>query len=328
MDPEQTPVKTKAYFKQQWQQQETAQGSRGPGRSIPRRRRPLESRRRTSKSPRPQRLQLPPCYVRLERMVTKPVSRPVVAVRPIPRPAMAPGQTSGEAQPRLRPATPPAQRPLVEPLVRRPTAPIQDTIVLSSDSEGPPTQTRPYRLLPRRPPTPPLEVIQIVELSSDEEVLPNSLPRPFRFVPSNPPTPPPEVSPAQSSDESSAEELGVMGPAPAVSTSPRYVDSTASETEMPTSRRNPRLTATRVPTPPPARLSSAIVVPTPPLQRNYAYNCQERLPDEVQPALQRHIRVALAFHVPHRQYKKVVEICGRRYRIMVNRQGKVFVMPR
>ncbi|XP_059216079.1 uncharacterized protein LOC131994028 [Stomoxys calcitrans] len=293
MNPEQTPLRTKAYYKQQGQLQATERGSKDSGQSSSRRKHPTKSRRRPSETKKTPKVQLPPCYVMLERMVVEPVRRPVVAVQPMRRPTTPTVVNRVAEQPARRP-TAPSARDLVAPrLVRIPAVPpVIDTIVLSSDSEEPSTP-----------------------------------PRPFRFAPSNPATPSPTVS-LIISDDSDAESIGVVAPRSANSTSPRYAESTASDTEILVPRENPRLTATRVPTPPPARLSSAIVVPTPPLQRNYAYNCQERLPDEVQPALQRHIRVALAFHVPHRQYKKVVEICGRRYRIMVNRQGKVFVMPR
>ncbi|XP_073841503.1 uncharacterized protein [Musca autumnalis] len=76
-----------------------------------------------------------------------------------------------------------------------------------------------------------------------------------------------------------------------------------------------------------ARLRSVVVIPD---VRDswYPFASREEFPRVVQQELQRHIRRGVALRVPHKQHKQVVQVCGRRYRILVNRQGRVFVTAR
>lgn len=102
-----------------------------------------------------------------------------------------------------------------------------------------------------------------------------------------------------------------------LSTSPRYADWTESEAEESGSSSDGD----------PRRMRSVVVVPD---GRNSwcRFSCREEFSSEVQVGLQRHIRMGMALRVPRKQYKRIVEVCGRSYRLLINRQGKVFVKSR
>ncbi|XP_075156649.1 uncharacterized protein LOC142229936 [Haematobia irritans] len=177
-----------------------------------------------------------------------------------------------------------------------------------------------------RPPSEekPMEVI-VLSSDSEPEATSATTHPPIRRPSSIPATPSPIVSPCHDADH--------------ISTPPRnwsgfkaytLVDQSDTDEEVPQTRQNPRLVATReTEETVPRRIASAVVVPSreevelaPVPSESY-----EPLPEEIKRGLQPYLRAGVRLRVPGKQYKRVVLVGNRYLRILINRQGKAFIRP-
>lgn len=75
------------------------------------------------------------------------------------------------------------------------------------------------------------------------------------------------------------------------------------------------------------RLKSVVVIPKA-AEKRVEFVCARALSPDTDRELQPHLEAALALHRPGNQYKRVVEVRGKRLRILVGRKGNVTVIPR
>ncbi|XP_073819413.1 uncharacterized protein [Musca autumnalis] len=88
-----TPLKTKAYYKQQWQDHlDTTSQRSGTSKTKSRSKKHRRSARKETAA---KLATMRPCYVRLEQMTRKPKQRPVAAVQPMQAPSIGPAQPPG-----------------------------------------------------------------------------------------------------------------------------------------------------------------------------------------------------------------------------------------
>lgn len=180
----------------------------------------------------------------------------------------------------------------------------------------------------RRPKVPLPDVVTIV-ISSDEEE-PTTPPRKVAPPQSNPVTPSPTVSGLAMSEESMDGLPITPGRNLVLATSPRYASSSAESTPS-APRNNARLDATRDEDPifvENRSVHSAVVIPPTDTEALINFECREDLSTAVRRELQPHLRAGLAKHRPTKQYKRVVEAAGRKFRILIGRRGHIVVMPR
>ncbi|XP_058975868.1 uncharacterized protein LOC105262514 [Musca domestica] len=196
-----------------------------------------------------------------------------------------------------------------------------------------PSQKKMRRDVPSSSPV----VVETIVISSDDE-LPSTPPRRPPVVHDYPVTPPPTVSPMAAGDT-----IPDLPPTPGrtlfmtmefppatvrnvgLDLSPRYAPDSDSETECYQPHINRRLEQVRSPKPP--TVSSVVVVPVTSEKsvEDIQFECREMLPEEIRSELQPCLRDALRRWILHHQHKRVFTIGGKKLRVHVNRQGKIFV---
>lgn len=199
-----------------------------------------------------------------------------------------------------------------------------------------PTEKKSSRAKKRQLPS--LKVVETIVISSDDEE-PCTPPRRAPQPQDHPVTPPPTVSPLSpwfdlTNELPPTPGRGILNlglpPTPGRSifnpTSPRYASDSESEPRTP--RKNIRLENCRSPCRP--VLPSAIVVPSPPASSDgeIPFLCREMLSEEVKRGLQSCIKEALRRHSPPQPYKRIFTIVGQKFRVLINRQGKIIVTKR
>ncbi|XP_073831445.1 uncharacterized protein [Musca autumnalis] len=76
-----------------------------------------------------------------------------------------------------------------------------------------------------------------------------------------------------------------------------------------------------------AQIRSVVVIPKK-VDTQITFTCEHELSPEIVAGLQPHLRAAMALHRPGMQYKRVVSVEERKFRILIGRKGRIIVMPR
>lgn len=241
----------------------------------------------------------------------------------------------------------PTTKPCAVPLVRMTPRDIMQVMrELKAPTRPKPEEVREALYTLRRRGLVAEPVAEVIEISSEDEG--HTPPRPLKKARGEAATPSPIVSPISCHDSGSrfaphgdwdwltqspvgtqpnglpitpGKNLLVTSPSSTVVGSPGndliFIENILGNEESPT-----RQTVRNEP-----KIRCKIVVPEK-VEEEVGFACKEKLPLDISRGLQPYLKSAIALHRPGEQYKRVVTVQGRQFRILVGRKNHIVVIPR